>query len=217
MKDVVIWHNIGTDYQGRHIGFSDGYRPGHPLVPVYGYQSAVAGEPEDVANHAFRVFNVGDDPDFGKPDPDAQRYRALGNRSLSKGDVVQVGPTWLACASRGWDRVSAPEWIARSAQTHGTAPLPREIELPTPEPDEQGSPAPGEEPRLSVPEMAQLIATRSALSIEIRTGMTHSRGSILKLLQQRGITTARTKKQAWKDLNDYIVRHGGPEATRPPI
>lgn len=132
MTDVVIWHNIGTDYQGRNVGFSDGYRPGHPLVPVYQYECTTAGEPEDVANDAFRVFNVGDDPAFGKPDPGAQRYRALGNRSLSKGDVVQVGQTWLACASRGWDRVSAPEWIARSAQTHGTAPLPREIVLPAP-------------------------------------------------------------------------------------
>jgi hypothetical protein len=127
MPDVVIWHNIGTDVQGRLVGMVDGYQVGHPLVPVYRYQAD--GEPELVADQAYRLFNVGDDPDFGTPVMHAQRYRALGNRSLSKGDVVQVGDTWLACASRGWDQVPAPVVVAREASMHGTAPLPPEVTL----------------------------------------------------------------------------------------
>lgn len=127
MPDVVIWHNIGTDFAGRHLAMMDGYQEGHPLVPVYRY--VAVGDPVSVANQAFHVFNVGDDPDFGTPDPDAQRYRALKNRSLSVGDVVQVGDTWLACALDGWTEVPAPEVIVREATTHGTTPLPREIKL----------------------------------------------------------------------------------------
>jgi hypothetical protein len=64
--------------------------------------------------------------------------------------------------------------------------------------------------------MARLLAIRSGLGLEIRTGMKmSSRYSPLAILQREGITSKRTKKGAWKDLDAYIVAHGGPESTRP--
>lgn len=46
-------------------------------------------------------------------------------------------------------------------------------------------------------QMAQCI---SSLSIETRTGMRHSQGSILKLVQQRYGIKARTKRGALEEL-----------------
>ncbi len=74
-----------------------------------------------IAAGAFEIFNVGDDPAFGEPDPRAVEYRKRGNRSLSVGDVVQVGDVWLACASAGWDVIEAPEWVVMD--THGSGPI----------------------------------------------------------------------------------------------
>jgi hypothetical protein len=64
--------------------------------------------------------------------------------------------------------------------------------------------------------MVRLLAIRSGLGLEIRTGMKMSRGySPLAILQREGITTARSKRKAWADLDAYIVAHGGPESNRP--
>jgi len=64
--------------------------------------------------------------------------------------------------------------------------------------------------------MARLLAIRSGLGLEIRTGMKMSnRYSPLAILQNEGITTKRTKRGAWADLDKYIVAHGGPESNRP--
>ena len=64
-------------------------------------------DPLRVVDEAFELFNVGDDPEFraGGPDATAVAYRALGLRSLSVGDVVQVDDVAFACASFGWDQV----------------------------------------------------------------------------------------------------------------
>lgn len=59
------------------------------------------------------------------------------------------------------------------------------------------------------------LARRAALKLEIRTGMTSSRGSILKFLQEKGVTKARTKRGALKDLNAYIEANGGPADSNP--
>jgi hypothetical protein len=66
--------------------------------------------------------------------------------------------------------------------------------------------------------MAQLMTSRSALGLEIRTGLRHSRGSLIPALRSAGITKAsnRDKVRAWKDLDAWIVAHGGPAATRRP-
>ncbi len=55
----------------------------------------------------------------------------------------------------------------------------------------------------------QLITLRRALKSEIETGMTMFRGSILTKLQQLGITSKRTKRGAYADLDKYIVACGG--------
>ena len=123
---VTVYHNVATDPQGRTLGMLDGYAPGHPLVPVATYTDD-GGDPTAVAEEAFRLFNVGDDPDMGTPDARALAYRARGNRSLSKGDVVHCtdgqGHWWLACASRGWDHVPEPRWFAHEVTRHGTRSL----------------------------------------------------------------------------------------------
>ena len=63
--------------------------------------------------------------------------------------------------------------------------------------------------------MVRLLAIRSGLGLEIRTGMKMSRGySPLAILQREGITTKKTKRGAWKDLDAHIVANGGPAAER---
>ena len=64
-------------------------------------------------------------------------------------------------------------------------------------------------------EMASLLALRSALGLEVSTGMHHSRGSILAVAQRRGLTVKRTKHGAWQDVDLYIRTHGGPEGRLP--
>lgn len=104
---VTIFHNETRDAQGRHIAMLDGFRPGHRLVEVFAYEIPEAGAPTHVAEEAFELFNIGDDPDFrpAGPDETAVAYRARRLRSLSVGDVVRAGDVALACASRGWDYI----------------------------------------------------------------------------------------------------------------
>jgi hypothetical protein len=61
--------------------------------------------------------------------------------------------------------------------------------------------------------VVRLLALRSALGLEIRTGMQRSsRGrSTLTIVQSMGITNKRTKKGAYQDLNAHIVANGGPD------
>jgi hypothetical protein len=59
------------------------------------------------------------------------------------------------------------------------------------------------------------ISTRSALGLEIRTGMNHSKGSILSMLRRNGITKANNKKQAWVDLDNAMVAAGLPPGRKP--
>lgn len=54
--------------------------------------------------------------------------------------------------------------------------------------------------------MAQCIGS---LRIEVHTGMVHSRGSILKLVQRQYNIKAHTKKKALQELEDlYFTRYG---------
>jgi hypothetical protein len=59
------------------------------------------------------------------------------------------------------------------------------------------------------------LRLRAALGLEIKTGMKYSKGSILTHLHEKGITNARTKKQAWLDLNAYCMSQGLPVGKRP--
>lgn len=55
----------------------------------------------------------------------------------------------------------------------------------------------------------RLLMLRSALSLEIKTGMKMWRGvSIIKVLQADGITTAKRKDLAYADLDAHIVALG---------
>jgi hypothetical protein len=59
----------------------------------------------------------------------------------------------------------------------------------------------------------RLLMIRSALKLEIETGMKMWRGvSIVKVLKADGITTASRKDKAYADLNAYIVEAGIGEA-----
>ena len=105
---VRIFHNTTTDDSGRHVGYF-GYEPDHTLTEVFAFQGTFATA-EDAAERAFWLFNVGDDT--RQPEgahPDAVAYRSRGLRSLSVGDVVLAGDVALACASRGWTRISTPD------------------------------------------------------------------------------------------------------------
>jgi hypothetical protein len=120
---VTVWHNIATDVAGRAIAAMDGYQPGHPLTPVAGWDVPADTSPLAALAETFAVLNVGDDPAFGTPDPRAQQYRARHNRSLSIGDVVQIGDTWVAVAREGFTTIPAPQYFALDARRPGTTPL----------------------------------------------------------------------------------------------
>lgn len=135
MRVITIYHNISTDVYGRPIGMLDGYMPGHALVPVARYVEENATDNlVEACERAFHLFNVGDDPAYGTPDPRAVAYRDNKNRSLSNGDVVQIrnGQVmhWLACTSVGWRNVDSPEWLTVGASRHGTTGMSREEYAP---------------------------------------------------------------------------------------
>lgn len=105
-----------------------GYEDGDPIAPVATYTlSDVEAESMvlDVAEDAFRVFNMGHDPEFGVPDQRALDYRAAHNRALSVGDVVQVGDIWLAVDDVGFRMLSViPIGMRLDAEpSHGTTPI----------------------------------------------------------------------------------------------
>ncbi|GAA3832355.1 hypothetical protein GCM10022226_61980 [Sphaerisporangium flaviroseum] len=93
---VGIWHNICVP-----DNFLQGWKPTHAMVKVFAYDipAEQARDPHAVLEDAFVTFNEGDDDR-------ARKYRARGNRSLSKGDVVVIGEVAWACASSGWDLIA---------------------------------------------------------------------------------------------------------------
>jgi hypothetical protein len=114
MRQVTIYHNIATkpgDAATRPLGMLDGYSPGHPLVPVFRYQSDLTLPA--LLEAAFEMFNVGDTDT-------ARAYRAPGNRSLSVGDVVQAGDSWYSCERSGWKSIPAPAYVAGAAHAYGS-------------------------------------------------------------------------------------------------
>ncbi|WNV83138.1 hypothetical protein [Umezawaea sp. Da 62-37] len=103
-----------------------GYEPGQTVTEVFVYTTAAeTGAPDldwVIAYEAYRLFNVGDDPQFGTPDPRAVDYRARRNRSLSIGDVIAIDGRFLSCDSRGWSALTETPPIDQRA-AHGTTPL----------------------------------------------------------------------------------------------
>lgn len=123
---VDVYHNLAVDAAGRSIGFVDGYEPGHPLLRVFRYETETETAmvpttvPTTVCEEAFRLFNVGDDPDYGEPDSRAVEYRSRNNRSLSVGDVVAFAGYFFACARHGFAQLDARPMIL---DLYGSTPI----------------------------------------------------------------------------------------------
>jgi hypothetical protein len=100
-----------------------GYQPGHALVPVFQTEVPDGRDAEGVAQRMYDAFNA--DPEFLGPEDRALAadYRARRLRSLSVGDVVDIGGALLAVASCGFLPVAGEirrAWLS----CHGTVPLP---------------------------------------------------------------------------------------------
>ena len=112
---IRVFHNTDRD------AMLFGYTTGQPVVEVYAYDDDTAASHEEALETAFMLFNIGDDPDFGTPRPDARAYRARHNRSLSVGDVAACDGAFYACALAGWQPIDAPPVVVRAQP--GTTPL----------------------------------------------------------------------------------------------
>jgi hypothetical protein len=119
---VKVYHNVAVDDAGRHLGFLDGYRQGLPVTLVFTTDLPQCDD-LDACEQLYQLLNVGDDPDFGTPDPSAVQYRARGNRSLSVGDVASIDGRFYACAGFGWERLDHQPSIVHETGVSGTNPI----------------------------------------------------------------------------------------------
>ena len=124
MVRITVYHNT----QSRFGPYEDGQQ----LVAVAWHQldeRTIAPNAVMVADWAFHIFNADLDQ------LEAQRasigetaylaaclYRALGNRSLSVGDVIEIhigqNTVWLACDSHSWRRIAPPQrWTGPAGTT----------------------------------------------------------------------------------------------------
>ncbi|MDU0293754.1 hypothetical protein [Saccharothrix longispora] len=124
---IRVFHNLND--RALLVGYQ-----GQPVAEVLAYREPPTSRSRDVdlVESAFQLCNVGDDPEFGQPDPRAVRYRHRGNRSLSIGDIVAVDGRFYACQRIGWRRIPQPRQL--NERRHGTTPLHRD-QRPTPETD----------------------------------------------------------------------------------
>lgn len=120
---VTVYHNVALDDAGRHLGILDGYQPDHPVTPVLATELP-EGDAIAVCDELYRLLNIGDDPNFGAPDPRALEYRMRGNRSLSIGDLARLDGQFHALTADGWQPLAAEPTIVRETQAHGSTPLP---------------------------------------------------------------------------------------------
>ncbi|WP_461122932.1 hypothetical protein [Saccharothrix stipae] len=132
---IRVFHNLND--RALLVGYQ-----GQPVAEVLAYTGPPSARSHDVdlVEAAFQLCNVGDDPEFGRPDPRAVRYRRRGNRSLSIGDVVAVDGRFYACQRIGWRRIAQPRLM--HVRRHGTTPLHRDQR-----------PVPGTDPRSPEPQV----------------------------------------------------------------
>ena len=116
---VRAFHNLTAAEQHR---YPCEYMPGDRAVQVFATPAPDGAEHLAICEALWRLLNIGDDPDFGTPDPRAVAYRQRGNRSLSAGDLGCIGSgAWYAAAARaGFTPVPAPLLVTE--QQPGTAP-----------------------------------------------------------------------------------------------
>lgn len=125
--DVTVAHAVPPNFT---------YGLGLPLSlgePTYyeamRFATGLLDEPKHLLEVAWTIGNV-DDPDQ-LPDhlaiytADAHRYRELGNRSLSVGDIVVLtnasgSQAWI-CAPVGWHAIEPPEVIPTSPRAELSA------------------------------------------------------------------------------------------------
>lgn len=101
---VTVLHNTATDPEGRSLGWT-GWQPTHALGWVFTLRLPDTAWDAAAAERVYDLLNVGDDPNYGTPDPQAVAYRALGLRSLSVGDVLVADGKALAVAKFGFTEV----------------------------------------------------------------------------------------------------------------
>lgn len=118
---ATVFHNVAKDETGRPDTFF-GYKPGQPLVKVAEVTVEASG-PDAALEQVFHLLNVGDDPTFGTPDPQAVAYRAARNRSLSVGDVVVLDGAAFAVASCGYEQVTVDPAQVGEVAVYGSTPL----------------------------------------------------------------------------------------------
>ena len=103
------------------------YEPGQRIVPVFETYEPDADH-DQLCSRMYELLNIGDDPSFGQPDPRAIEYRARRNRSLSVGDVIQIGkegdetPKFYAVSMSGFDSIATPTHVVNVGRG-GTTPL----------------------------------------------------------------------------------------------
>jgi hypothetical protein len=105
--------------------FLRGYQAGNTVTEVFAYdETNLDAETDDLvlAERAFELLNIGDDPSFGAPDQRAVDYRCRGNRSLSVGDVIAIDDRFWSCDSFGWRELDEQPVIQQRWE-HGIAPL----------------------------------------------------------------------------------------------
>lgn len=108
--------------------YLSGYEPGQTVTEVFAYTTTPSDGIHDrsgdlhIAEEAFELFNVGDDPEFGTPDPRAVDYRTRRNRSLSTGDVIAIDGRFYSCDTRDWRALTDQPPVEQRA-TSGTTPL----------------------------------------------------------------------------------------------
>lgn len=116
---VRVFHNNHA-----HNALLYGYDDGQTVTEVFSYTTRPRSGTNDhtLAEEAFELFNIGDDPTYRAPDPRAVDYRARGNRSLSVGDVIAVDGRFHACDTVGWRELIGAPPVQQTA-TPGTTPL----------------------------------------------------------------------------------------------
>jgi hypothetical protein len=122
MTRVTIFHNVARDEAGRPVNF-DGYAASAPLVRVFEYDHPRAESVEQIAEHAFYLFNV--DPGYMQPDDYeiARSYRDRELRALSTGDVILADDAVLAIEPIGFRPIEVGQLNEVHEVHYGTTPL----------------------------------------------------------------------------------------------
>ncbi len=100
MAQVTVYHNVSRDaFSGFNYGNEDGNNP-HYLVKVFAFDTArftQYSEPShnEILSECFEEFNVGETPL-------AAEYRTRQLRSLSIGDVIDIGGRAYSCERFEW-------------------------------------------------------------------------------------------------------------------